>query len=248
MGGIGPARVDSIRAPCLANRQIERRQICLLPTQRNSAYTEHRPSQRDPIPTMPSRQRKSKAPADPRQRLLDAATELFCRKGINAIGVDTIVAKAGVAKSTLYKLFGSKEGLVEAVLRAEGEAWRDWFTKAVSQAGPDPRARLDAIFPALAQWFRQKRFYGCPFINAVAEHDKASDRVRKLAIEHKQQVLSFIRALGIEAGARDPDRLTHEIALLMDGAIVTAMITRAPSAADLAQTAYGKLRDTQIAA
>ncbi len=185
---------------------------------------------------------------NPRERLLEAATELFCRKGINAIGVDTIVAKAGVAKSTLYKLFGSKDGLVEAVLRAEGESWRAWFTLAVVAAGADARGQLDAIFPVLAQWFRQKRFYGCPFINAVAEHDKASDRVRKLAIEHKQQVLAFIKSLGTQAGARDPERLTHEIALLMDGAIVTAMITRGPAAADVAQAAYARLIEAQLAA
>jgi AcrR family transcriptional regulator len=197
---------------------------------------------------MPAKPLKTKALDNPRERLLEAATELFCRKGINAIGVDTIVAKAGVAKSTLYKLFGSKEGLVEAVLRAEGEAWREWFTVAIARASPDARGRLDAIFPVLAQWFRQKRFYGCPFINAVAEHDKTSDRVRRLAIEHKQQVLAYIRALGTEAGARDPERLTHEIALLMDGAIVTAMITRAPSAADFAKVAYDKLIDAQLAA
>jgi len=197
---------------------------------------------------MPPPKPRKREPDNPRERLLAAATELFCRKGINAIGVDTIVAKAGVAKSTLYKLFGSKEGLVEAVLKAEGEAWRGWFIGAVAEAGPEARDRLDAIFPVLAQWFRQKRFYGCPFINAVAEHDKASDRVRRLAIEHKQQVLAFIRALGRDAGARDPERLTHEIALLMDGAIVTAMITKGPAAADFAQAAYAKLIEAQLAA
>jgi len=195
----------------------------------------------------PHKSRK-REPDNPRERLLNAATELFCRKGINAIGVDTIVAKAGVAKSTLYKLYGSKEGLVEAVLKAEGEQWRAWFIAAVADASPDARGKLDAIFPVLAQWFRQKRFYGCPFINAVAEHDKASDRVRKLAIEHKSQVLAFIRALGTEAGARDPERLTHEIALLMDGAIVTAMITKGPVAAEFAQAAYAKLIEAQVAA
>lgn len=195
----------------------------------------------------PTRARK-RDPENPRERLLAAATELFCRKGINAVGVDTVVAKAGVAKSTLYKLFGSKEGLVEAVLKAEGEQWRAWFTAAVVEAGPDARDQLDAIFPVLSQWFRQKRFYGCPFINAVAEHDKASDRVRRLAIEHKTQVLAFIRGLGNEAGARDPERLTHEIALLMDGAIVTAMITKGPASAEFAQAAYAKLIEAQIAA
>lgn len=184
----------------------------------------------------------------PRQRLLDAATELFCQYGINAIGVDAIVEKAGTAKTTLYKLFGSKDGLVEAVLEAEGAAWRDWFVASTARAGTGARQRLDAIFPVMEQWFRQKRFYGCPFINAVAEHDKTSDRVRKLAIEHKSQVLAFVRSLGVEARAKDPDKLTHEIALLMDGAIVIAMITRTSEPARTAQAMLQTILATEIAA
>jgi AcrR family transcriptional regulator len=186
--------------------------------------------------------------ASPRARLMTAATELFCKHGINAVGVDAIVERAGTAKTTLYKWFGSKDGLVEAVLLAEGSAWRDWFITTTSAASPTARGRLDAIFPALAQWFRQKRFYGCPFINAVAEHDKSSDRIRNLAMDHKQQVLAYIQNLGAEAGARDPAQLTHEIALLMDGAIVMAMITRTPSSAEFAQLALKKLIRLQIAA
>lgn len=187
-----------------------------------------------------------KAEKGPRERLLEAATQLFCQKGINAVGVDAVIEKAGTAKTTLYKLFGSKDGLVEEVLGAEGDSWRQWFTTAVSAAAADPKGRLLAIFPVLAQWFRQKRFYGCPFINAVAEHDKTSDRVRSLALSHKRHVLAFITGLCAEAGASDPDRLTHQIALLMDGAIVTAMITRNPGAADVAQAALVQLLSCEL--
>jgi AcrR family transcriptional regulator len=183
----------------------------------------------------------------PKQRLLDAATSLFCRHGINAVGIDAVVLRAGTAKTTLYKLFGSKDRLVELVLEAEGRAWRDWFMTALHNVGGSPRNRLEAIFPVLSQWFRQKRFYGCPFINAVGEHDKASDRIRSLALSHKRQVLQLVHDLSTEAGARDPDRLTHEIALLMDGAIVAAMITKDPSVADVAATALSKLVDMQFA-
>jgi AcrR family transcriptional regulator len=182
----------------------------------------------------------------PRERLLAAATALFCQRGINAVGVDAIVDKAGTAKTTLYKLFGSKEQLVEEVLATEGEAWRDWFTSATTSYGETPHSRLLAIFPVLSQWFRQRRFYGCPFINAVAEHDKTSDRLRNLALGHKQQVLDYIRSLSAGAGARDPDRLTHEIALLMDGAIVAAMITKNPGVADIAQQALLRLLDGEL--
>ncbi len=179
----------------------------------------------------------------PRDKLLAAATALFCQRGITAVGVNSIVEKAGTAKTTLYKLFGSKERLVEEVLAAEGQAWRDWFIAATTKSGATAEERLLSIFPVLGQWFRQKRFYGCPFINAVAEHDKSSDRLRKLALGHKRQVLDHICALAGEAGVRDPDQLTHEIALLMDGAIVAAMITKDPGVSDIAHHALRKLLD-----
>ncbi len=196
---------------------------------------------------MPSYTRPS-ADQAPRERLLNAATALFCQRGINAVGVDAIVEQAGTAKTTLYKLFGSKEQLVEEVLSREGEIWRDWFTTATAKAGGSARDRLLAIFPVLAQWFRQKRFYGCPFINAVAEHDKSSDRLRELALKHKRQVLDYIRSLSADAGVADPDRLTHEIALLMDGAIVAAMITKDPGVAGVAQHALTRLLDAEMSA
>ena len=101
--------------------------------------------------------------------------------------------------------------------------------------GATPLDRLRAIFPVLEQWFRRKQFYGCPFINAVAEHAKSSDRLRKLAIGHKQQVLHFIRQLCVEAGLADAEGTTHEIAILIDGAIVAAMITKDPTVAGIAQ-------------
>lgn len=186
---------------------------------------------------MPSGSQRLVAEQTPRERLLTAASALFCQRGINAVGVDAIVDQAGTAKTTLYKLFGSKEQLVEEVLSREGEIWRDWFTRSTTKAGSNARERLLAIFPVLAQWFRQKRFYGCPFINAVAEHDKTSDRLRELALGHKRQVLDYIRDLSVEAGVADPERLTHEIALLIDGAIVAAMITKDSGVANVAQNA-----------
>lgn len=180
---------------------------------------------------------RSQKELPPRERLLSAASALFCQRGINAVGVDAIVDRAGTAKTTLYKLFGSKEQLVEEVLTREGETWRDWFMSEVDKSGTTARERLLGIFPVLERWFRQRRFYGCPFINAVAEHDKASDRLRDLALGHKRQVLTYVAGLGKAAGARDVDALTHEIALLIDGAIVAAMITKDPGVADVAQKA-----------
>src|SRR6266481_3841974 len=88
-----------------------------------------------------------------RGRLLSAATHLFCKDGINATGIDAIINEAGTAKTTLYKLFGSKTNLVHAVLESEGTQWREWFIGAMEEGGGDAQAKLTRIFPALKSWF-----------------------------------------------------------------------------------------------
>jgi AcrR family transcriptional regulator len=176
----------------------------------------------------------------PRTRLMVAATRLFCKHGINATGIDAIVAEAGTAKTTLYKLFGSKNDLVEAVLLSEGQAWRDWFVAAIDD-GATPRDKLDAIFPALKTWFAEDDYYGCVFINAVGEHDKSESRLRAITLKHKSFVLGHIGDLARAAGARHPEALAHQIGLLMDGAIVAAMVTRNPDVADAAADAASAL-------
>src|SRR5215469_6250206 len=169
-----------------------------------------------------------------RGRLLSAATHLFCKDGINATGIDAIIDEAGTAKTTLYKLFGSKTNLVHAVLENEGRQWREWFIGAIEAGGGDAQTKLTRIFPALKSWFGEERFYGCPFINAVGEHDKDRKQFRNIAMRHKKVVLAHIEELAREMGAAEPDVLAHQLALLIDGAIVAAMVSRNPNVADTA--------------
>jgi AcrR family transcriptional regulator len=176
-----------------------------------------------------------------RGRLLGAATRLFCRYGINATGIDAIINEAGTAKTTLYKLFGSKNNLVHAVLEAEGKQWREWFIAAVESGGGSAQTKLTRIFPALKHWFCEDRFYGCPFINAVGEHDKDQKQFRVIALKHKKVVLAHIESLASEMGAADPEMLAHQLGLLMDGAIVAAMVSRDPGVADMAGLAADSL-------
>ena len=178
----------------------------------------------------------------PRGRLMDAATRLFCRNGINATGIDAIVAEAGTAKTTLYKIFKSKSELVEAVLEAEGKVWRNWFIASI-EAAKTPRGKLDSIFPVLKKWFGEQGYYGCVFINAVGEHPKDETRLRALTMNHKAFVLGHIAGLARAAGAARPEALAHQIGLLMDGAFVAAMVTRDPGVADAAGMAAQALLD-----
>jgi AcrR family transcriptional regulator len=172
--------------------------------------------------------------ASARGRLLIAATRLFCKNGINATGIDAIINEAGTAKTTLYKLFGSKTNLVHVVLETEGKQWREWFIAAIESGGGSAQSKLTRIFPVLKDWFRQERFYGCPFINAVGEHDKDQKQLRAIAMRHKKIVLAYIEKLASEMGAAEPEVLAHQLALLMDGAIVAAMVSRDPAVADTA--------------
>src|SRR6516165_770275 len=174
-------------------------------------------------------------------RLLSAATHLFCKNGINATGIDAIIDEAGTAKTTLYKLFGSKTNLVHAVLESEGKQWREWFIGAIEQGGGDAETKLARIFPALKSWFGEERFYGCPFINAVGEHDKDAKQFRAIAMKHKKVVLAHIERLAAEMGAAEPHVLAHQLALLIDGAIVAAMVSRDPAVADTAGLAASSL-------
>jgi AcrR family transcriptional regulator len=174
------------------------------------------------------------ATQSPRDRLLQAATRLFCRFGIHAVGVDTIVEAAGTAKTTLYNAFGSKDGLVEAVLEQEGRVWRTWFLAEIDGPGGSAHDRLARIGPTLRLWFSREDFFGCPFINAVGETDKSDDRLRLLAIAHKKIVLDRLLALCVQAGVKDPAQVAHALGFVMDGAVVAALITRDVSAADVA--------------
>lgn len=167
-----------------------------------------------------------------RKRLLDAATELFCRFGINATGVDAVIDEARTAKTTLYRIFGSKEGLIEAVLEREGQRWRDWFIGGIEAGNAAPRTKLLRIFPLLKEWFSEERFYGCPFINAIGEHDKADERLRAITVKHKSIVLARIERLAADADLPNPAALAHQIGLLIDGAIIAAMVMRNPKVAD----------------
>src|ERR1700688_1550377 len=169
-----------------------------------------------------------------RGRLLNAATHLFCKNGINATGIDAIIDEAGTAKTTLYKLFGSKTNLVHAVLESEGKQWREWFIASVEAGGGRAQAKLTRIFPALKEGFREDRFSGCPFINAVGEHDKDLKQFRAIAMKHKKVVLAYIENLAGEMGAAEPEMLAHQLGILIDGAIVAAMVSRDPGVADTA--------------
>ena len=164
----------------------------------------------------------------PHLRLVGVAREMFCRDGIHATGIDRILSTAGVSKMTLYTRFGSKEALVREVLHQEGAEWRADFFAAVLASSTDPKQQLRGVMAALAPWFEGERFYGCAFMNAVAEHAKGERWLRELAADHQSQVIGFLTERATEAGYDEPAVLARQIMLVIDGAIVAFMVSGDP--------------------
>lgn len=164
-------------------------------------------------------------PLLPHERLVCVAREMFCRDGIHATGIDRILAEAGVSKMTLYSRFGSKDALVREVLQQEGAAWREAFFARVAASSDDPRARLAHVMAALGTWFRGDRFYGCAFMNAVAEHSKGEPWLRELAAAHQRHVLGYLAEQAQLAGSLEPRLLAKQIMLLIDGAIAAYLVS-----------------------
>jgi AcrR family transcriptional regulator len=158
-----------------------------------------------------------------RGRVLQAAYDLFCRQGINAVGIDRIVAEAGVAKMSLYRHFRSKEELVLAVLELREKLWRvDWLEAEVERRAPPGKARLLAIFELFDEWFRRDDYEGCLFINTLLEVHDRGNPIHAAAAEKRARIRALLRRWAEEAGIADPDTFAWQYQMLMNGAIVAA--------------------------
>lgn len=166
-----------------------------------------------------------------RDQLVETAWRLFYRDGYRAVGIDLILAEAGVAKMTLYNHFASKEDLIVAVLEKRSRDFLDAMAVAVERAGRGPQKRLLALFDWLGGWLESADFNGCAFIRAVAEFPRVDERPHQTAALHKQAVVEMLTELARALGGRDPARLARELALVMEGAIVRAHTIGAASGA-----------------
>jgi AcrR family transcriptional regulator len=160
---------------------------------------------------------------DARERIMATAYTLFCRHGIRAVGVDTIIEQSGVAKMTMYRHFHSKDELVLAVLERRERLWtRDWLEGDVSRRAAAPGERMLAIFDVFDEWFHRRSFEGCLFVNALLEIDDRRHPIHRASREHLANIRAFVEGLAREAGARDPQHLARQWHILMKGSIVSA--------------------------
>jgi AcrR family transcriptional regulator len=160
----------------------------------------------------------------PRERLLEAASELFYAEGIQSVGIDRVIERAGVAKASLYSTFGSKEQLVCAYLDARHAQILGRLRAAV-EAVEDPVERILAVFDAQGQLFRTPDYHGCAFTAAAAEAP-VGGRVDEAAESYRRDVRALFTELAAAAGAQDPALLASQLQLIYDGGGLAAKMDR----------------------
>ena len=184
---------------------------------------------------------RTRASSEPRRRILETADRLFYRDGIRAVGIDRIIAEANVAKMTLYKHFPSKDDLILAVLKHREESVMSFFRSAMEQHGKKAKSPLRAFFAALKEWFESPGFRGCAFQNAAVELADPAHPGTEFVRGFKQRFSEFLRGLVEEAVGKAAAKVAPAVALLVEGAIVTAVIQGKPDAADVARDTALKL-------
>jgi AcrR family transcriptional regulator len=162
-----------------------------------------------------------------REEILAAAYELFGQKGVRAVPVDAIIARAGVAKATFYHHFPSKEALVKAFLQRREQLWtREFLEAEVNKRADTPRARLLAIFDVFDEWFQRDDFEGCPFLRTLFEtfdeYTAPKGTVAAVARLHLANIRDIVERHAREAGLDRPGELAQQWQMLMAGSIAFA--------------------------
>ena len=211
------------------------------------------PVQQSPVQQSPVQQSPGKGPtpqqrsAAARARLLAAASELFYAEGVQSVGIERVIERAGVAKATLYSAFGSKDELVRAYLRARHAATRERLDRELQARFPTARERLVGVFEVQGLSFTDPGFRGCAFVGAKAEA-RPGGAVDEVADEYRRWLHELFVELAREAGAGDPKGLAQQLVLLYDGAGISAWLDRDPTAETAARAVAAALVDAAIPA
>lgn len=188
------------------------------------------------------------APQSTHERILFQAMNLFYDHGFHAVGLDRIIAEAGVTKTTFYNHFSSRDDLVlEVIQRRDAMELAAWVGEIERRAGRfNPRGLILSYFDVLHDWFNAPDFRGCMFINAAHEFPLATDPVHQAARLHKQKTLEKMREFATAAGARDPQLLAQQIMVLGEGAITLRVAMGNDDAALVARAAAERLMAGQL--
>jgi AcrR family transcriptional regulator len=182
-----------------------------------------------------------------RDRLIDAASDLFYEHGFHSVGLDQIIDQVGVTKTTFYNHFESKDALIIEVLRHRDEIeTAELLASMRERAGDDPRGQLIVLFDVLHDWFNGASFRGCIFMNAAVAFPIPNDPVHIAAAAHGASLFTAIRAIAEKAGADDPDLIANQILMLISGSLVARHVSNDSAAAKTARTAAEMLLERHL--
>ncbi|MGM1059365.1 TetR/AcrR family transcriptional regulator [Saccharothrix sp. Mg75] len=162
----------------------------------------------------------------PRDRLLDAAGELFYREGVG-VGVDALCRAAGVSKRSMYQLFANKDELIAASLDRRAPGYEALL---LPPPGGTPRDRVLHVFRRQDELSGQPTYHGCPMVATAAELKDAAHPANTVARRHKRALTDFFAAELRAAGVADPEALAAQLTLVFDGASAHAVLRAAPLA------------------
>jgi len=189
----------------------------------------------------------SRSAAETREHVLGVAHELFYWHGIRATGVDRVAAEAGVAPTTLYRLFASKDDLVAGYIERASRLYREWFDAAAAAGGPDPREAILAVFDALGEQIQPQHCRGCPFLMALAEFPDPAHPGHRAAVAVKawvrERLGQLTATLAGDGRAGRPELLADQLSLVMEGTYASAQALAADGPARHARTVAESLLD-----
>lgn len=178
---------------------------------------------------------------DLHEKILETASDLFYRLGVRAVGVDLVVEKAGVAKTSLYRHFRTKDDLIAAFLEREDlDFWRTW-DRVAAQHAKDAKAELDAQLGWIGERVGKQNYRGCPQINVAAEFPEADHPARKVAKAHKRELRRRLKVIAERLKVGATDELAGQLAVLINGAFVSTQLFEPGEAAPLLRHAAAAL-------
>lgn len=180
---------------------------------------------------------RTKENSSARERLVSTACRLFYAEGFRAVGIDRVIAEAGIAKATLYSHFPSKDDLIVAVLRYRDETFNAFFDERMARHTKRTGNRLRALFAAIKDWFESSDFRGCAFINAAVELADSNHPGMAEVRGHKARFHEMVAGIVAEEIGRTNRMVVSGVNLIIEGAIVMAQMTGQTTVADSAYEA-----------
>lgn len=172
-----------------------------------------------------------------REKILLTATTLFEEKGIQASGVDAIIAGAGVAKATLYKHFPSKNALITAYLREKSDCFYEWLNANLTSKKANSLEILIELCELVEHWISMPKFHGLPFHIAAIEFPEASHPINQYSAVLAVELQGYLSKLAAVAGAKDPETLGQQLTILFEGAALVERLNPNSGAAKRAKDA-----------